>query len=119
MSAREPFKQRLQKTLAREEIPVALRRGLGSLRGRRDRLFAPGEFDQVQQQLGGMKAAALDRLPELVAQFTREAEKAGAQVHLAKTVEDAHRIIGGIVRQNQGRLVVKSNSMATEEFLLN
>ena len=119
MSSREPFEQRLKHTLADEDIPVALRRGLGALKERRDTRFAPGEFPQVQERLGLMKAAAIDRLPELVAQFTAEAEHVGAQVHMATTIADAQRIIGEVAQAHGARLAVKSKSMATEEIDLN
>jgi hypothetical protein len=52
MSSREPFKKRLAQSLQSEHIPVALRRGLTTLRDRRNALFAPGEFTEVQRRLG-------------------------------------------------------------------
>jgi L-lactate dehydrogenase complex protein LldF len=116
---REPFKRRLKHALASESIPVALGRGLGTFRDRRAAVFAEGEFPRVQEELHALKADALDRLPELVAQFTAEAERAGAVVHQAATIADAQRIIGGLARANGARLVVKSKSMATEEIDLN
>jgi L-lactate dehydrogenase complex protein LldF len=119
MSGREPFKQRLKQSLAREEIPVALRRGLGTLLDRRNLRFEPGEFEGIQRDLGAMKAAAIDNLPELVERFTAEAEAVGTKVHQAKTIADAQRIIGEIARTHDARLVVKSKSMATEEIEIN
>jgi L-lactate dehydrogenase complex protein LldF len=119
MSAREPFKQRLKHTLANEDIPVALRRGLGALRDRRNALFEPGEFAAVQEQIHALKADAIDRLPELVARFKESAEKAGATVHMPATIADAQRTIGEIARAHGARLAVKSKSMATEEIELN
>lgn len=116
---REPFKHRLKHALASESIPVALGRALATFRDRRAAVFAEGEFPRVQEQLRALKADALDRLPELVEQFTAEAERAGAVVHQAATITDAQRIIGEIARATDARLVVKSKSMATEEIDLN
>ena len=119
MSDREPFKKRLKHSLDSDDIPVALRRGLGTLLERRNQRFAPGEFAGVQQRLSALKEGALARLPELVDQFTREAEAVGTRVHLAETVADAQRIIGEIARAHEAQLIVKSKSMATEEIEIN
>jgi L-lactate dehydrogenase complex protein LldF len=117
--ARAPFKRRLKDALADPHIPVALARGLGTLRARRDALFAPDEFRRIQDELGAMKAAAIERLPELVAQFKEAAERAGATVHTPATIEEARRMIGAIAQAHGARLAVKSKSMATEEIELN
>jgi iron-sulfur cluster protein len=119
MSSREPFKQRLKHSLESEGIPIALRRGLGALRDRRNALFTSEEFHAIQDDLGAMKADAIERLPELVDQFTTEAERVGTKVHRAATIADAQRIIGTIAAEHQARLIVKSKSMATEEIELN
>ena len=116
---REPFKRRLRQTLANADVPVALRRGLGTLKARRDTRFAPGEFPGVQRRLRALKADAIERLPELVARFTEEAEAVGAVVHQAATIADAQRIIGDIAQAHGAKLIVKSKSMATEEIDLN
>ncbi len=119
MSSREPFKKRLAQSLHSEHIPVALRRGLTTLRDRRNALFAPGEFAEVQRQLGAMKAKAIDDLPALVERFIEQAQRVGTQVHVAATAADARRIIGDIARRHDVKLAVKSKSMATEEIELN
>ncbi len=119
MAGRQPFKQRLKHSLENPDIPIALRRGLSTLLERRNALFAPDEFATVQRDIGEIKRAAIARLPELVEQFTAEATRVGAQVHLAATVADAQRIIGEIAARHGGKLAVKSKSMATEEIELN
>jgi L-lactate dehydrogenase complex protein LldF len=119
MSSREPFKKRLAQSLQSEHIPIALRRGLTTLRDRRNALFAPGEFTEVQRRLGAMKAKAIDDLPALVERFIERAERVGTHVHRAATAADACRVIGDIARQRGVKLAVKSKSMATEEIELN
>src|SRR3712207_6487010 len=109
---REPFKQRLKHALESETIPVALGRALGTFRDRRAAVFMEGEFPAVQERLHALKADAIDRLPELVARFTEEAERAGAVVHQAATIEDARAVIGEIARQHGVQLAIKSKSMA-------
>src|SRR5690606_13360473 len=58
-------------------------------------------------------------LPELVEQFTQEAEAVGARVHMATTPEDACRIVTDIATQHGAKLAVKSKSMVSEEIHLN
>jgi len=65
------------------------------------------------------KQEALERLPELVRQFTAEAQQAGAVVHLASDAVEARSIIGGLAKDNGVTLAVKGKSMATEEIELN
>ncbi|MHB8578206.1 MAG: LUD domain-containing protein, partial [Dehalococcoidia bacterium] len=117
--ARAPFKDRLKHALASETLPVALGRTLGNLRRRRDAAFEEVDFTALQADVTRRKTAALDRLPELVRQFTDEAQKAGATVHYADDAEEARRIIGTLAQENQVKLVVKGKSMATEEIELN
>lgn len=61
----------------------------------------------------------MDRLPDLVEQFRASAEAVGAKVHMARTAEDARRIIAEIATERGAKLVVKSKSMAAEEIELN
>lgn len=120
MTGRIPrFSQRLEAALASESLPVALDRTLGSFRERRLAAFADDDFTAIQKQLYSLKAEAIERLPDLMEQFTREAERVGTVVHRAGTVGEAQQIIGDIARRHNVRLAVKSKSMATEEIGLN
>src|SRR5438552_2871771 len=98
--ARAPFYERLKKALASETLPIALERSLGNFRRRREAAFEEADFDALREDVTRRKQAALERLPELVKQFTDEAQKAGATVHYADDAERARRIIGGIAEDN-------------------
>src|SRR5579884_2250758 len=117
--ARAPFKSRLKKALASETLPVALDRTMGNMRSRRAAAFEEVDFKELQADVTRRKQAALARLPELVKQFTAEAEKAGAVVHYAEGAEEARAIVGRIAQENGVKLAVKGKSMATEEIELN
>jgi len=114
-----PFRERLDAALASESLPVALDRSLGLFRKRRLAAFADDEFPRIQRELHRLKADAISRLPELVEQFTREAESVGTVVHHAATIEEARQVVGGIARRHGARLAVKTKSMVTEEIGLN
>lgn len=117
--SRQPFKKRLHRALKNKSTPVALGRALGTFRERRNAVWGEGEFPIVQEQLRALKQDSLNRLPELVDQFTEEATRAGAIVHQAHTIEDARDIFTDIAAAYEVKLAVKSKSMATEEIGLN
>lgn len=116
---RAPFQTRLKAALDSPSLELALERALTSFRERRAASFQPGEFETLRDELRGRKDRFLERLPELVDQFTREAEQAGAVVHRARDAEEACRIIAGLARERGVKLAVKTKSMATEEIGLN
>lgn len=114
-----PFKERLEQALESTTLPVALGRALPAFRERRRNAFEGDDFGEIQRGLTAMKADAIERLPELIKQFTERAEEVGTVVHRARTAEDACRIVGDIVRRHNVSLVVKSKSMVSEEVEIN
>ena len=113
------FKQRLYKALGSQNLKIALDRTLPMRRKARGDAFDEGQFDALRSDLQDRKRAAIDRLPELVAQFKEQAEKVGPQVHLVKTPAEALAVVGDLAERHGVKLVVKSKSMATEEIELN
>lgn len=113
------FQRRLDAALRDEHLGQALDRALSAFRERRAQAFAGLDFEGMRQDLRRRKEDAIGRLPELVEQFTREAEAVGAHVYLARTPDDACRIVHAIAERHGARLVVKTKSMATEEIGLN
>ena len=118
-SARAEFDKRLKKALDTPNLAVALDRVLPLRRKAKAKAFQSMDFDAISHDLHERKTRAIEQLPELISKFKEEAEKAGAVVHLAASVEDARKIIGDIARKNMVKLAVKSKSMATEEIDLN
>jgi iron-sulfur cluster protein len=96
------------------------------LRGRRNAAFESFDFDKGRADLKRRRQANLDRLPELLEQFTERLAAVGGVVHLAKDAAEAREIIGQLC-WNAGsalpagtRMVVtKVKSMAGEEIELN
>lgn len=114
-----PFKARLKHALESPNLEQALERALTAFRERRAASFVPGEFEYLRADLVKRKNAAIERLPELIAQFTTEAEKVGAEVHTARDAAEARAIVARLARERHVKLAVKTKSMATEEILLN
>src|SRR5438067_7573042 len=97
----------------------ALDRALTTLGERRDAAIGQIEWQTLRHDLAERREAAIDRLPELIDRFTREAETVGARVYRAPDAAEARRIVAGLCRAKGAKLVVKSKSMATEEIHLN
>lgn len=116
---KKAFQKRVDAAVADANLSTALTRALPEFSRRRTAAFSGGDFPEKRRRVANLKRDALERLPELVEQFTREAEAVGAVVHLAKTPEDANRIISEIALQHQAKLVIKSKSMVSEEVHLN
>ncbi len=117
--AHAEFRKRLERALDSKNLETALNRTLPNRRKARAAAFAGLDFQGLREDLQRRKRAAIDRLPELIEQFTEAAEKAGAVVHRAATPADALAIVDRLVDEHHVRLVVKSKSMATEEIELN
>ena len=113
------FKKRVDEAVADEQLATALDRALPEFGRRRAAAFEGEDFPGKRRKVRDLKQASLDNLPELVRQFTHEAEAVGSQVHSTRTPEEACQIILNIAREHEARLIVKSKSMVTEEIHLN
>ena len=114
-----PFKERLREALESESLPVALGRSLPQLSERRNAAFSARDFPGSQADLGGRRQAALDRMPQLVEEFTAAAEAVGTVVHGPTDAAGAVATALQVLHDHQVQMVVKSKSMATEEIQLN
>ncbi len=124
--SRAHFSRRVNKALDDPKLQQALIGAMTGLRGRRDKAFESFDFEKGRADLKRRRKANLDRLPELLEQFTERLAAVGGVVHLARDAAEARDIIGqlcwnaGSGRPAGKRMVVtKSKSMATEEIGLN
>jgi L-lactate utilization protein LutB len=85
----------------------------------RDASFTEIDEQALFENLAASKDASLARMHELYEQFKKEAEKRGAHVYLAKTIQDANELIYKIAQDNNCHKIVKSKSMTSEEIRLN
>jgi L-lactate dehydrogenase complex protein LldF len=113
------FQQRLDRALASPDLEKALTRALPNFREKRGSAFVDGSFPARQRRLADLKRACVDRLPELVEQFTASATRAGCVVHPAKDAAEARQIVARLAEERQVKLIVKSKTMVAEEIELN
>ena len=124
--SRGHFGRRVNRALDDPTLQKALTDAMIGLRGRRNKAFESFDFARGRAELKRRRLANLDRLPELLDQFTQRLAAVGGVVHLAKDAAEARDIIGQLC-WNAGsglpagtRMVVtKVKSMASEEIELN
>jgi L-lactate dehydrogenase complex protein LldF len=124
--SRRQFSGRVGKALDDPKLQQALVQAMTGLRGRRNAAFESFDFEKGRADLKRRRRANLDRLPELLEQFTQRLSAVGGVVHFANDAAEAREIIGQIcfnagsdLPQGKRMVVTKSKSMATEEIELN
>jgi L-lactate dehydrogenase complex protein LldF len=124
--SRSHFSRRVNRALDDPNLQKALIHAMTGLRGRRNAAFESFDFAKGRADLKRRRQANLDRLPELLEQFTERLAAVGGIVHLAKDAAEARDIIGQLcwnagsgLPAGSRMVVTKVKSMASEEIELN
>jgi L-lactate dehydrogenase complex protein LldF len=124
--SRSHFSSRVNRALDDPSLQKALIHALTGLRDRRNKAFENFDFAKGRADLKRRRKANLDRLPELLDQFTQRLAAVGGAVHLAKDAAEARDIIGQLcwnagsgLPAGSRMVVTKVKSMASEEIELN
>src|SRR6266550_94876 len=124
--SRGHFSHRVNRALDDPKLQKALIHAMTGLRGRRNVAFENFDFAQGRAELKRRRQANLDRLPELLEQFTQRLAAVGGVVHIANDANEAREIIlqicwnaGTGLPPGRRMVVTKSKSMASEEISLN
>ena len=112
---KEDVKGALDNTFLRE----AMDKFAVAYRTSRANAFRDMDVKALVAEIADAKDAAIGQMDALYETFKTNAERIGIHVHLARTAEDANRIIAAIARETDSRKIVKSKSMTAEETLLN
>ncbi len=114
------FRSRATTALADDQLRTNFRTAMDSLMKKRADAFPDEQEREGLRELGNrIKARALSRLPDLLEQLEAKLTENGVTVHWAETVEQANRIVHGIIEARNGRQVVKGKSMVSEEMEMN
>ncbi len=113
------YKQRIDRALATPRLQEALHRFADAYVVSRENAFAGLDFEALRTAIAASKDEVRDNSARYLADFTRNAEAAGARVHLARTAAEANAYIADLARARGVKSVVKSKSMASEEIHLN
>jgi len=111
------FQRRAAAALEDDLLRTTLTRSTGVLKQLRNRGFADtAPFGQLQAEAGALRQAALDRLPELLAQLDSQARANGIDVFWAEDAAAANRYLLALVEARRVRQVVRSHSSAVAEL---
>jgi L-lactate dehydrogenase complex protein LldF len=122
MSADKPYdmKAALDKALQDDFLRLATRRATDALRHKK--LSAAnelGDWEEWRQAGEKIRNHVIKNLDFYLNQLIQNVEKNGGHVHLAKTPQDAVKIVQEIFQKHGYKSVIKSKSMITEEIHLN
>jgi iron-sulfur cluster protein len=115
MSVFTEYKKELMDAAHNERIRLALSRAIKSYRGNtNDALRKFPHTIKMAEEVRGIKEQAISQMEKLAQKASESFEFNKGKAYIAKTAEDALRIIGGIV--GKGKLIVKGKSMTSEEI---
>ena len=109
------YKNRIDDALSNDFLRGAMDRFAVAYRESRKNAFASMDVDALIREVAEIKKDATERNSELLSQFMGVAKKSGIHVHMAKTAEDANRIITEIAEKTGSKKIIKSKSMTSEE----
>jgi iron-sulfur cluster protein len=112
-------RREIKRALQDRNLQAALKKASGHHYEKVSRTTGELPWAEIKERAQAIRRECVKRLPELMARFREEAEKAGAQTYQASTPEEARRTIEHICREKKARLIVKSKSMVSEEIGLN
>jgi iron-sulfur cluster protein len=110
--------KRVHKSLADENLQVALTRLMGLIKYVRGIAFAGLDFEALSREIRRIKEESIADLPRLVEQFKSQAIKGGAVVYQAEDAEDACKYVLKLAHERGVKRIVKSKSMLGEEIEL-
>src|SRR5262245_4049017 len=115
-----PFYDRVEEALRDRTLQTALDRATTRfVANRASALEALLDADGLRDKARAIRAGALARLDELLAQLADQVEARGGHVCWAEDGPAACRYITSLAREHGVELIVKSKSMASEEIHLN
>ena len=113
------FKDSIEKAVNNANLTGALGKFSEAYKVNRARAYEGIDFEALRTVIAERKEYAATHLDQMAADFTRNAEAAGARVFCTSDPEKVKEYILKVARDNNVRTVVKSKSMATEEIHLN
>jgi L-lactate dehydrogenase complex protein LldF len=118
--AKPQFHHTSERFLANKERTTWHDATLWFVRAKRDKQAAQTpDWERLRAQAQAIKAHVLDRLPDLVVEFARNARARGWKVHFAADGDELCTIVDGLLAAKGVKKLVKSKSMLTEECGLN
>ncbi|GAB3055209.1 LutB/LldF family L-lactate oxidation iron-sulfur protein [Virgibacillus ainsalahensis] len=116
----KPFDSRVQDGVANEFMREAVSSAQGRFRSGKLRSSEElGNWEDWRTLGEEIRTHTLENIDYYLEQLSDNVAKRGGNVYFAETAEDANEYIKNVVKQKNGKKVVKSKSMVTEEIGLN
>jgi L-lactate dehydrogenase complex protein LldF len=114
------FRHLVREAIQNDNLQVALDRNAEKKeRTRADINASLPNVAQLRQKAKQIRQDTLENLERHLDQFTRTIEANGFIVHYARTDQEARKLVLDLVKTQEGKLVVKSKTMVSEEIHLN
>jgi iron-sulfur cluster protein len=113
------FKQSIDKAVNDANLTGALGKFSEAYKVNRAKAYEGIDFEALRAVVAERKANAAANLYRMAAEFTKNAEAAGAKVFRTSDPQQVKEYILKVARDNAVKTVVKSKSMASEEIHLN
>ncbi|KKB38749.1 LutB/LldF family L-lactate oxidation iron-sulfur protein [Bacillus thermotolerans] len=116
----KPFKERVADGVNDTFMRGAVASAQGRLRsGRLKAAEELGNWEEWRQLGEEIRAHTIENLDYYLEQLSENVTKRGGHVFFAQTAEEANEYITGVVKKKNGKKIVKSKSMVTEEINMN
>ncbi|MDC3424407.1 LutB/LldF family L-lactate oxidation iron-sulfur protein [Aquibacillus sp. 3ASR75-11] len=114
------FNNRVEKGLGDDFMRGAVRSAQGRLQNNRSKAADElGDWEEWRSLGQEIRQHTIENLDYYLNQLSDKVAELGGHVYFAETADDANRYVRDVVQKKQGKKVVKSKSMVTEEIALN
>lgn len=114
------FNDRVEKGIENDFMLSTVASAQGRFRSRRENAAEElGNWEDWRKLGEEIRTHTLQHIDYYLQQLSEEVSKRGGQVFFAETADDANRYIQEVVKRKNGKKIVKSKSMVTEEIGLN
>lgn len=114
------FKERVQQGVENDFMRNAVSSAQGRFRSGKENAAAElGNWEEWRTLGEEIRSHTMENIDFYLHQLSEQVEKHGGHVYFADTAEDANAYIQEVVKKKNGKKVVKSKSMVTEEIGLN
>ena len=106
MTRRSALSERAHGALADEKLRASVRNATGIMVDGRVRALAGLEnADELRDAARDIRAGVMDRLPEILDQWSTRVEAAGGHVHWAADADEAVAVVLDLVRRKDARII--------------
>lgn len=114
------FSNRVEKGLDDDFMRGAVRSAQGRLQSKQQGAAEElGDWEEWRSHGQEIRQHTMENLDYYLQQLSEKVAERGGHVHFAETAEDANTYVKEVINKKQGKKVVKSKSMVTEEIALN